>query len=76
MKLFSTVKHGQILAMKHDGILSITWKRPDEQMVVNTLIFDKSIDLQTAFDEIDRDSAEALASNVKFLDENEKGTIQ
>ena len=77
MKLFSTSKHGQVLVMVNDLELSITWKREDGILFVNTLPgFKNHNEIQGAFETIDRESVESMVNNVKFLDEDVKEVIQ
>lgn len=72
MKLFSTTKHGQVLVMMNELELSITW-RVDGQMYVNTLPNFKDTDeVQHAFDSCNRETVNAIVSNVTFLDDTEE----
>lgn len=76
MKLFSTVKHGQVLVMINNLELSVTWK-VEHTMYVNTLPnFNSVEEVQQAFDTCNRETVSAIVSNVNFLDEKAEGSVQ
>lgn len=76
MKLFSTVKHGQVLVMMNNLDLSVTWKVDHTMYVGNFPDFNNIDEIQGAFDTCTRETIEAFVSNVKFLDEDIEGTVQ